>query len=194
MYNIVRCSSSIQRRDSAHNTPYTPDYHYRPNLLLKLPAHFLHRSLKKKETLRLATVTTPRMQIELCFHVVCRRIHSSSAKSRAELRCSGSHCSIFRMKRRKDALSSSSLSSVARRVVSRSSSDLESGRGIPTENSPCGRVKLVGGKDDKHLTSADLIFFFLYSSPWSEKNLSLNLARARRLGGGGPRRAIISAR
>lgn len=95
------------------------------------------------------------MQIELCFHVVCRRIHSSSAKSRAELRCSGSHCSIFRMKRRKDALSSL-LSSVARRVVSRSSSGLEPGRGMPTENSPCGRGKLVGGKDNKHSTSADL--------------------------------------
>lgn len=60
------------------------------------------------------------------------------------------------MKRRKDALSSSLLFSVARRVVSRSSSDLESGRGIPTENSPGGRGKLVGGKDDKHSTSADL--------------------------------------
>lgn len=149
MYNIVRCSSSIQRKDSTHTRPHTR------LLLLKLPTHFLHRSLKKK---RHASVTT-RMQIltyELCFHLLCRRIHSSSAKSRAELRCSGSHCSIFRMKRRKDALSSSLLSSVARRVVSRSSSDLELGRGMPMENSPCGRGKLVGGKDYKHSTSADL--------------------------------------
>lgn len=189
MYNIVRCSSSIQRKvETAHTRPHTR------LLLLKLPTHFLHRSLKEK---RHATVTT-RMQIltcELCFHLVCRIIHSSSAKSRAELRCSGSHCSIFRMKRRKDSLSSSLLSSVARRVVSRSSSDLESGRGIPTENSPCGRGKLAGGKDDKHSTSADLKKKKkLYSSPWSEKNLSLSLARARTLGGGGPRRAIISAR
>jgi len=71
-----------------------------------------------------------------CSHasVVCFTIHSSSANSRAELRFSGSHCSILRMRRKKH--SRSSLSSPSLRVVSRSSRVLERGKGIPAENSP----------------------------------------------------------
>lgn len=67
-------------------------------------------------------------------HVVCLRIHSSSASSPAELRFSGSHCSIFRMKRRKHSLSS--FLSSSSRVVSLRSSGIDSGIGIPTQKSP----------------------------------------------------------
>lgn len=59
------------------------------------------------------------------LYVVCLSIHSSFAKSLAELRFSGSHCSIFRIKRRKQSLSS------LVRDVSLSSSDLDSGMEIP---------------------------------------------------------------
>lgn len=67
-------------------------------------------------------------------HLVFLRIHSSSAKSQAELRFSGSHCNIFRMKRRNS--SRSSLSSSPFSTVSRSCKVLVAGKGIPAENSP----------------------------------------------------------
>ena len=67
-------------------------------------------------------------------HVVCFKIHSSSANSRAELRLPGSHWSILRMKRRNNSLSS--LLSSPCRDVSRSSSIVEQGMGIPAEKTP----------------------------------------------------------
>jgi hypothetical protein len=113
--------------------------------------------------------------------VVCFTIHSSSPNSRAELRFSGSHCSILRMRRKKHSLSS--LSSPSFRVVSRSSSVLERGKGMPAEKSPL-----------KKLVLQEKTQLQIRHSPSSEKNLLLRLARASRLGGGGPKSAIISER
>jgi hypothetical protein len=110
-------------------------------------------------------------------HLVCMSIHSSSANSLAELRFSGSYCSIFRIKRKKHSLSSPS------RDVSLSSSGAGSGMGIPAQNSP-SNASLILNTDPQ----------VPRNSPSAEKNLLLRFARARRLGGGGPRRAIISAR
>ena len=70
-------------------------------------------------------------------HSVCFAIHSSSANSRAELRASGSHWSILRMKSRNNSLSA--LSSSRRRDVSRSSSVLGQGMGTPAEKTPLGK-------------------------------------------------------
>lgn len=65
---------------------------------------------------------------------VCFKIHSSSARSQAELRFSGSHCNILRMNRRNS--SPSSRSSSPCKAVSRSSSVLGLGKGIPADHSP----------------------------------------------------------
>ena len=86
--------------------------------------------------------------------VVCFTIHSSSPKSRAELRFSGSHCNILRMRRKKHSLSS--LSSPSRRVVSRSSSVLERGKGIPAEKSPLQSVSI--GRESNGLDRFPLTF------------------------------------
>jgi hypothetical protein len=111
------------------------------------------------------------------LYSTCMSIHSSSANSLAELRFCGSHCSIFRIKRRKHSLSLPS------RFVSLSSSGLGSGRGIPAQNSSSNGV-LKQNKDP----------LVAQSLPSTEKNLPFRFARARRLCGGGPSRAIISAR
>jgi hypothetical protein len=84
--------------------------------------------------------------------VVCFTIHSSSPNSRAELRFSGSHCSIL-------------------------------GKGMPAQKSPL-----------KKLVLQEKTQLQIRHSPSSEKNLLLRLARASRLGGGGPKSAIISER
>ena len=120
-------------------------------------------------------------------HVVCFKIHSSSANSRAELRFSGSHWSILRMKRRKHARSS--LLSSPLREVSRSSSVLRRGIGMPAEKTPLEAHRQSGEKGTWARQSNTNL-----DSPSSEKNLLLRFARASRLGGGGPRSAIISER
>lgn len=60
----------------------------------------------------------------------CPCVHLSSPNSLAELRLSGSHCSIFRIRRRKSTLSCSS------RVVSLFSSGVRSCNEIPAQKSP----------------------------------------------------------
>lgn len=86
------------------------------------------------------------------FHVeVCLRTHWSSRSSLAELRLSGSHCSIFFISRRKHSLSCPS------RLVSLSSSDLGPSSGIPAEKSPRRRMRSARkeGSGQHHLPKRD---------------------------------------
>jgi hypothetical protein len=140
---------------------------YRKQIIFKNPINHLKRCI-----LLIFPIRQPKH-----LYSTCMSIHSSSANSLAELRFCGSYCSIFRIKRRKHSLSLPS------RVVSLSSSGLGSGRGIPAQNSPSNTL-LKQNKDPR----------VAQNSPSTEKNLSFRFARVRRLCGGGPSRAIISAR
>jgi hypothetical protein len=137
------------------------------------------RIISKNPTNHLKRCILPFFLIRQPKHLysTCISIHSSSANSLAELRFCGSHCSIFRIKRRKHSLSLPS------RVVSLSSSGLGSGRGILAQNSPSNALlKQIKGP----LVAENL--------PSTAKNLLFRFAWVRRLCGGGPSRAIISAR
>lgn len=117
------------------------------------------------------------LQDSSCHYLVCLIIHSSSVSSLAELRFSGSHCSILRMKRRKLVLSFPS------RDVSLCSSGDDSGISIP------------GLKSSFDTLSEQYGVFGESGNPLvAEKYLLFKFARASRLDGGGPSSAIISAR